>query len=86
MNPLKITNHISRTATILAFVTAQAFGQGATDSLRITLDEAIATALKNSYEIQIAKNEVSARTLLNHYGGRWFTGSFCHLSQYRANF
>ena len=45
--------------------TSQAFCQ---DSLRLTLDEAIATALKNSYEIQIAKNNVEANTLFNNYG------------------
>lgn len=36
--------------------------------MRITLDEAIALALKNSYEIQIAKNSVEANTILNNYG------------------
>ncbi|GLU54353.1 hypothetical protein Dfri01_38140 [Dyadobacter frigoris] len=37
------------------------------DSL-ITLDDAIAIALKNSLEIQIAKNGVEANTILNNYG------------------
>ncbi|MCF0054472.1 TolC family protein [Dyadobacter sp. CY356] len=41
--------------------------QVAADSL-ITLDDAIAIALKNSLEIQIAKNDVEANTLLNNYG------------------
>src|SRR5690606_18318916 len=38
------------------------------DAVRISLDEAISLALKNSLEIQIAKNEVEAAELLNHYG------------------
>lgn len=38
------------------------------DSLTLTLDQAIATALKNSYEIEIAKNNVEANTILNNYG------------------
>ena len=41
--------------------------QVAGDSL-ITLDDAISIALKNSLEIQIAKNDVEANTLLNNYG------------------
>lgn len=41
--------------------------QVAGDSL-ITLDDAISIALKNSLEIQIAKNDVQANTLLNNYG------------------
>lgn len=53
---------------MLVFVSVQAFGQESVDSLSISLDEAIATALKNSYEIQIAKNEVEARTIMNNYG------------------
>ncbi|MCF0073069.1 TolC family protein [Dyadobacter sp. CY261] len=38
------------------------------DTLALTLDDAIATALKNSYEIEIAKNNVEATTILNNYG------------------
>lgn len=38
------------------------------DTLALTLDEAVATALKNNYEIQIAKNNVDANTILNNYG------------------
>jgi len=49
-------------------VTGNAFSQQAADSLTITLDEAIAIALKNSYEIQIAKNNVDANAILNNYG------------------
>ena len=41
--------------------------QVAGDSL-ITLDDAISIALKNSLEVQIAKNDVEANTLLNNYG------------------
>ncbi len=44
------------------------FGSRAQESLELTLDDAVATALRNSLEIRIAKNEVEARTLLNHYG------------------
>ncbi len=40
----------------------------AQDSTAVDLRNAIETALKNSLEISIAKNEVEARTLLNHYG------------------
>ncbi len=47
---------------------APAICQQTTDSLRITLDEAISIALKNSLEIQIAKNDVEANTILNNYG------------------
>ena len=49
-------------------VTGNAFGQQTGDSLTITLDEAIAIALKNSYEIQISKNNVDANAILNNYG------------------
>jgi len=49
-------------------VTGNAFSQQAADSLIITLDEAIAIALKNSYEIQISKNNVDANAILNNYG------------------
>ncbi|WP_353721366.1 TolC family protein [Dyadobacter sp. 676] len=38
------------------------------DTLALTLDQAIATALKNSYDIEIAKNNVEANTILNNYG------------------
>lgn len=40
----------------------------AQEKLSLSLNEAIATALKNSLEIEIARNEIEARTLLNHYG------------------
>lgn len=67
MNPRAILNGVSSVLMTLILVSLQSFGQSA-DSLRLTLDEAIATALKNSYEIQIAKNNVEANTLFNHYG------------------
>jgi len=52
---------------MLLLVSSSAFSMQA-DSLTITLEEAIATALKNNYEIEIAKNNVEANTLLNNYG------------------
>lgn len=36
--------------------------------VRLSLNDAVAIALKNSLEIQIAKNEVEAAELMNHYG------------------
>lgn len=68
MNPLTILNYISKIAFVLVLVCTEAYSQQTTDSLRITLDDAIAIALKNSYEIQIAKNDVEANTILNNYG------------------
>lgn len=65
MNLFRTLNYTFRIIFLLLLFTSQAFCQ---DSLRLTLDEAIATALKNSYEIQIAKNNVEANTLLNNYG------------------
>lgn len=52
---------------MLLLVSSSAFSMQA-DSLTITLEDAIATALKNNYEIEIAKNNVEANTLLNNYG------------------
>lgn len=40
----------------------------AQETISLTLNEAIAIALKNNLEIQIARNETEARTLMNHYG------------------
>lgn len=68
MNPLPILNKNFNIILLLILVSGNAFSQQTGDSLRITLDEAIATALKNSYEIQIAKNNVQANTILNNYG------------------
>lgn len=67
MNPFSI--QICRLTLFLAlFSVGSAFGFQKPDSLSLTLEEAIATALKNSYEIQIAKNNVDANTILNNYG------------------
>ncbi len=67
MNPFSIRNISFKAILFLIFVNLSAFAQQA-DSLRMTLDEAIAIALKNSYEIQIAKNNVEANTIFNNYG------------------
>ncbi|MCE7039690.1 TolC family protein [Dyadobacter sp. CY312] len=68
MNPLKISDYLAKIFIVSILVSANAFSQQTGDSLRITLDEAIAIALKNTYEIQIAKNNVEANTILNNYG------------------
>lgn len=38
------------------------------DTLALTLEQAVATALKNNYEIEMAKNNVDVNTILNNYG------------------
>lgn len=43
------------------------FGQKS-ETETINLEQAIATALKNSLEIQLAKNDLEANTILNNYG------------------
>jgi outer membrane protein len=68
MNPLKISDYLAKIFIVSILFSTNAFSQQTGDSLRITLDEAIAIALKNTYEIQIAKNNVEANTLLNNYG------------------
>ncbi|WP_439557996.1 TolC family protein [Dyadobacter sp.] len=68
MNPRAIFNLKTYLFVSLLFCGSNAFCFQATDSLSLTLDEAIATALKNSYEIEIAKNNVEVNTVLNHYG------------------
>ena len=68
MNPFTILNHRFKLIFFLVLLTGNAFSQQLGDSLRISLDEAIAIALKNSYEIEIAKNNVQANTILNNYG------------------
>ena len=68
MNPLKISDYLAKIFIVSILFSANAFSQQTGDSLRITLDEAIAIALKNTYEIQIAKNNVEANTILNNYG------------------
>lgn len=68
MNPLKNLNNSFKIAIFLLLTGSSAMShQVPADSL-ITLDDAIAIALKNSLEIQIAKNDVEANTLLNNYG------------------
>ncbi|WP_159466796.1 TolC family protein [Dyadobacter sp. 3J3] len=68
MNPLKNLNNSFKIAIFLLLTGSSAMShQVPADSL-ITLDDAIAIALKNSLEIQIAKNGVEANTLLNNYG------------------
>ncbi|WP_234644988.1 TolC family protein [Dyadobacter sp. CY356] len=68
MNPLKNLNNSFKIVIFLLLTGSSAMSrQVAADSL-ITLDDAIAIALKNSLEIQIAKNDVEANTLLNNYG------------------
>jgi outer membrane protein len=68
MNPLTILNNTFRIILLFAFCSGTAFCQQSGDSLRITLEDAVAIALKNSYEIQIAKNSVEVNTVLNNYG------------------
>ncbi|WP_026630971.1 TolC family protein [Dyadobacter alkalitolerans] len=67
MNPLLILKCKKNLLLMLLLVSSSAFSMQA-DSLTITLEDAIATALKNNYEIEIAKNNVEANTLLNNYG------------------
>ncbi|MCF0051484.1 TolC family protein [Dyadobacter chenwenxiniae] len=67
MNPLLILKCKTNLLLMLLLVGSSAFSMQA-DSLTITLEDAIATALKNNYEIEIAKNNVEANTLLNNYG------------------
>ncbi|MDQ6476898.1 TolC family protein [Dyadobacter sp. LHD-138] len=68
MNPLTNLNISLKIACLLLLTSAPAICHNGADSLRITLDEAISIALKNSLEIQIAKNDMEANTLLNNYG------------------
>jgi len=68
MNPLTNLNISIKIAFFLLMAGTPAICQQSTDSLHITLDEAISIALKNSLEIQIAKNDVEANTILNNYG------------------
>lgn len=66
MNP--ISNKTIKTVILLLLVSVEALSQQTGDTLRFTLNEAIAIALKNSYEIQVAKNNVDISTILNNYG------------------
>jgi outer membrane protein len=68
MNPLKIFKNKTHLLIGILLCGSNAFCFQSPDSLSLTLDVAIATALKNSYEIEIAKNNVEVNTVLNHYG------------------
>jgi len=68
MNLLNLLTNKKSTILFFLLCGSQAISQQTADSLTLTLDEAIATALKNSYEIEIAKNNVEANTILNNYG------------------
>jgi len=68
MNPRKNLNISKKIAFLLLLIGTPAICHQGPDSLQITLDEAISVALKNSLEIQIAKNDVEANTILNNYG------------------
>ncbi|MBE9464502.1 TolC family protein [Dyadobacter subterraneus] len=68
MNPLKNLNSSFKIAIFLLLTGSSAMSHQAPADSLITLDDAIAIALKNSLEIQIAKNDVEANTLLNNYG------------------
>ncbi|QRR01643.1 TolC family protein [Dyadobacter sandarakinus] len=68
MNLLGFSTNKKYIPLLLLLCGTPAFSQQTTDSLQITLDEAIAAALKNNYEIEIAKNNVEVNTVLNNYG------------------
>jgi outer membrane protein len=68
MNPLAIFNNKKNLLFLFLLSGSNAFSHQSQDSLTLTLDGAIATALKNSYEIEIAKNNVEVNTVLNNYG------------------
>lgn len=68
MNPLTIFKNKRYLLIYFLFCGSNAFCYQVTDTLSLTLDAAIATALKNSYEIEIAKNNVEVNTVLNNYG------------------
>jgi len=68
MNPLRNLNITFKLALFLLLTGSSAMSQQVAGDSLITLDDAISIALKNSLEIQIAKNDVEANTLLNNYG------------------
>jgi outer membrane protein TolC len=68
MNPLPLFSIRKYLIIPLLLCGGNALCAQTADSLSLTLDEAIATALKNSYEIEIAKNNVEVNRVLNHYG------------------
>jgi outer membrane protein len=68
MNPLRNLNITFKLTLFLLLTGSSAMSQQVAGDSLITLDDAISIALKNSLEIQIAKNDVEANTLLNNYG------------------
>ena len=68
MGSLTLFRKYKNTFILLLLCPATAWAGQPADTLALTLDQAIATALKNSYEIEIAKNNVDANTILNNYG------------------
>jgi outer membrane protein len=68
MNPLRNLNITFKLVLFLLLTGSSAMSQQVAGDSLITLDDAISIALKNSLEIQIAKNDVEANTLLNNYG------------------
>ncbi|PWJ57417.1 outer membrane protein TolC [Dyadobacter jejuensis] len=52
----------------LTTITLSARAQTPVDTLYLSLEDALDLAVKNSYELEIAKNTLEANTLLNHYG------------------
>ncbi|MHA4742092.1 TolC family protein [Dyadobacter sp. MSC1_007] len=68
MNPFSLIKTSKNKLLFLLLCTGHVYAGAPADSLTLTLDQAIATALKNSYEIEIAKNNVEANTILNNYG------------------
>jgi outer membrane protein len=68
MNPFAIFRNKKNLLPFLVLCCGNAFGFQASDTLSLSLDEAIAAALKNNYEIEIAKNNVEVNTVLNNYG------------------
>jgi outer membrane protein len=68
MNPLRNLNITFKLTLFLLLTGSSAMSQQVAGDSLITLDDAVSIALKNSLEIQIAKNDVEANTLLNNYG------------------
>jgi outer membrane protein len=68
MNPIRNLNNSFKIVLFLLLTGSSAVSQQMAGDSLITLEDAIALGLKNSLEIQIAKNDVEANTLLNNYG------------------
>jgi outer membrane protein len=68
MNPIRNLNNSFKVVLFLLLTGSSAMSQQTAGDSLITLEDAIAMGLKNSLEIQIAKNDVEANTLLNNYG------------------